>query len=144
MNISARRDSACAGAIEVVVRDEGPGVPQKDLALIFEPFYRVDTAREHRSAGGEGLGLAIAARAIAVHGGRICRGQRRRRRPDGERQPADSGCGSRGAPNSSGRSRVAPGAAASSPRCCSASSIELKANSPSTRRRRASQRDRFV
>ena len=71
VHISARRDSASAGAIEVVVRDEGPGVPQKDLALIFEPFYRVDTAREHRSAGGEGLGLAIAARAIAVHGGRI-------------------------------------------------------------------------
>ncbi len=71
VSIGARRSDAAGGAIEVVVRDEGPGVPQKDLALIFEPFYRVDTAREHRSAGGEGLGLAIAARAIAVHGGRI-------------------------------------------------------------------------
>ena len=59
------------GAVEVLVRDQGPGVPEKDLGLIFEPFYRVDAAREHRSTGGEGLGLAIAARAIALHRGRI-------------------------------------------------------------------------
>lgn len=59
------------GSVEVSVRDAGPGVPEKDLDLIFEPFYRVDAAREHRSAGGEGLGLAIAARAIGLHGGSI-------------------------------------------------------------------------
>jgi signal transduction histidine kinase len=58
-------------AVQVSVRDRGPGVPEKDLALIFEPFYRVDAAREHRSTGGEGLGLAIAARAVALHGGSI-------------------------------------------------------------------------
>ncbi|MHB8812884.1 MAG: sensor histidine kinase [Steroidobacteraceae bacterium] len=62
---AARRDW-----IEVTVRDHGPGVPEKDLKLIFEPFYRVDAARD-RAVGGEGLGLAIAARAIAVHGGSI-------------------------------------------------------------------------
>ena len=56
--------------IEIAVRDRGPGVPEKDLKLIFEPFYRVDAARD-RAGGGEGLGLAIAARAIAVHGGTI-------------------------------------------------------------------------
>jgi len=56
--------------IVVTVRDRGPGVPQNDLQAIFEPFYRVDTARD-RAGGGEGLGLAIAARAIALHGGRI-------------------------------------------------------------------------
>jgi two-component system sensor histidine kinase CpxA len=56
--------------IEITVRDHGPGVPEKDLKLIFEPFYRVDAARD-RAGGGEGLGLAIAARAIAVHGGSI-------------------------------------------------------------------------
>jgi two-component system sensor histidine kinase CpxA len=54
--------------IEVTVRDHGPGVPEKDLKLIFEPFYRVDAARD-RAGGGDGLGLAIAARAIAIHGG---------------------------------------------------------------------------
>lgn len=56
--------------IEVSVRDHGPGVPEKDLKLIFEPFYRVDAARD-RAGGGEGLGLAIAARAVIVHGGSI-------------------------------------------------------------------------
>jgi two-component system, OmpR family, sensor kinase len=56
--------------IEVVVRDAGPGVPEKDLELIFEPFYRVDAAR-NRAVGGDGLGLAIAARAVAIHGGTI-------------------------------------------------------------------------
>jgi signal transduction histidine kinase len=56
--------------IEVMVRDSGPGVPEKDLGLIFEPFYRVDAAR-NRAVGGDGLGLAIAARAVEIHGGRI-------------------------------------------------------------------------
>ncbi len=55
---------------EVIVSDHGPGVPEKDLALIFEPFYRVGSARD-RAGGGEGLGLAIAARAVGVHGGAI-------------------------------------------------------------------------
>jgi signal transduction histidine kinase len=57
-------------SIEVIVYDQGPGVPEKDLALIFEPFYRVGTARD-RAGGGEGLGLAIAARAVALHHGVI-------------------------------------------------------------------------
>ena len=72
--ITARRmaDEGQQGdRVEVVVRDHGPGVPEKDLGLIFEPFYRVDAARRHGSAGGEGLGLAIAARAVALHGGGI-------------------------------------------------------------------------
>jgi two-component system sensor histidine kinase CpxA len=56
--------------IEVIVYDQGPGVPDKDLELIFEPFYRVDAARD-RAGGGEGLGLAIAARAVALHNGAI-------------------------------------------------------------------------
>ena len=54
----------------VKVRDHGPGVPPGELARIFEPFYRTDTARA-RSSGGTGLGLAIARRAIERHGGTI-------------------------------------------------------------------------
>jgi signal transduction histidine kinase len=71
--VSARRVVHGQGAdtVEVAVHDSGPGVPERELALIFEPFYRVDTAREHQGAAGEGLGLAIAARALAVHGGTI-------------------------------------------------------------------------
>jgi two-component system sensor histidine kinase CpxA len=40
------------------------------LEDIFKPFYRVETARD-RASGGVGLGLAIAARAAALHGGQI-------------------------------------------------------------------------
>jgi two-component system sensor histidine kinase CpxA len=73
--VSGRRNlsTGTADGIEVTVRDFGPGVPEKELELIFEPFYRVDAAREHQSQGrgGEGLGLAIAARALAAHGGAI-------------------------------------------------------------------------
>jgi signal transduction histidine kinase len=72
--VGARRTpdpASLAATIEVTVRDHGPGVPDRDLQLIFEPFYRVEAAREHRSGGGEGLGLAIAARAVSLHGGAI-------------------------------------------------------------------------
>jgi len=65
----AQRDSG--DTLEIAVHDSGPGVSEKELGLIFEPFYRVDAAREHQGAAGEGLGLAIAARALAVHGGAI-------------------------------------------------------------------------
>lgn len=64
------RAQKSATLVEVVIEDQGPGVPEKDLALIFEPFYRVDASRD-RAEGGEGLGLAIAARAVALHHGTI-------------------------------------------------------------------------
>lgn len=52
------------------VRDHGPGVPAGDLGRLFDPFYRVSEARD-RDSGGFGLGLAIAARAVTLHGGKI-------------------------------------------------------------------------
>jgi len=58
------------GALEITVRDHGPGVGADDLDRIFEPFFRVDEARD-RSSGGVGLGLAIAARAVRAHEGAI-------------------------------------------------------------------------
>ena len=56
--------------VVLTVRDHGPGVPPADLPRLFEPFYRVSEARD-RDSGGFGLGLAIAARAVALHGGKI-------------------------------------------------------------------------
>jgi two-component system sensor histidine kinase CpxA len=54
----------------ISVRDHGAGVPENALAEIFRPFYRVDDARD-REAGGVGLGLAIAERAVRLHGGSV-------------------------------------------------------------------------
>jgi len=50
------------------VRDAGDGVPAEQLQSIFDPFRRTTEARE-RGRGGFGLGLAIARRAMQVHGG---------------------------------------------------------------------------
>jgi two-component system sensor histidine kinase CpxA len=61
----------CAGTVRVHIVDQGVGVPDKDLRKIFEAFYRVDEARPHNRRGGHGLGLAIAARAVALHDGVI-------------------------------------------------------------------------
>jgi two-component system, OmpR family, sensor histidine kinase CpxA len=55
----------------IVVRDHGPGVPESELANIFQPFYRIADDR-NRESGGTGLGLAIAGRVIRIHGGTIC------------------------------------------------------------------------
>lgn len=54
----------------ITVRDHGSGVPENALVEIFRPFYRVDDARD-REAGGVGLGLAIADRAVRLHGGTV-------------------------------------------------------------------------
>ena len=57
-------------SVHLSVRDYGPGVPESDLSNIFQPFYRVATARD-RQSGGTGLGLAIADRVVRTHGGTI-------------------------------------------------------------------------
>ncbi len=56
--------------LTVCVNDSGPGIAERHLARIFEPFYRVEEARDRRS-GGHGLGLAIAFSAVHRHGGTI-------------------------------------------------------------------------
>ena len=57
-------------AIEVMVADQGVGIPTRDLDRIFERFYRVDKARS-RETGGTGLGLSIVRHVATNHGGDV-------------------------------------------------------------------------
>ena len=66
-NEKKRMDAAKA---RVTVRDRGPGVPEESLAHLFEPFYRVNDARD-RDSGGAGLGLAITRQVVKAHGGNV-------------------------------------------------------------------------
>ena len=50
------------------IRDEGPGIDDADLPLIFERFYR---GSRSASVPGSGLGLAIVRQVMASHGGRV-------------------------------------------------------------------------
>ena len=56
--------------VEILVRDQGPGVPEADLQRIFQPFERTDESR-NRNAGGTGLGLAICSTIVEHLGGKI-------------------------------------------------------------------------
>ena len=69
VEIRLRRDSQHRMAV-VEISDRGPGIPESELASIFRPFYRVDTARSAQT-GGFGVGLAIAERAVKLHNGQI-------------------------------------------------------------------------
>jgi two-component system sensor histidine kinase CpxA len=70
VEISLQPDEYRDGWIVITVRDHGPGVPEHMLDKLFEPFVRVAESRD-RQSGGYGLGLAIAERAIRLHGGDI-------------------------------------------------------------------------
>ncbi len=57
-------------AVEIAVRDNGVGIPEKDIPRLTERFYRVDRARS-RELGGTGLGLAIVKHIVQAHGGSL-------------------------------------------------------------------------
>jgi signal transduction histidine kinase len=59
---------ALAEGVELVVADDGPGVPEADRARVLQRFIRLDTARHSQ---GNGLGLALVAAVVTLHRGRI-------------------------------------------------------------------------
>lgn len=64
--------------VMVVIGDSGPGIPEEHLARVFDPFYRIEEARD-RESGGVGLGLAIVKTCVESMGGKVhCRNRRPR------------------------------------------------------------------
>lgn len=58
------------GVGSVLVRDDGPGIPEDQLGRVLEPFYRVEGSR-NRGSGGAGLGLALADTLARSLGGKL-------------------------------------------------------------------------
>ena len=56
--------------VTITIEDDGPGIPDRELARVFEPFYRVEGSRS-TDTGGAGLGLAVAHSIAQNHGGQI-------------------------------------------------------------------------
>jgi signal transduction histidine kinase len=57
-------------SIDIVVEDQGPGIPDEQFERVFAPFYRIESSR-NAETGGVGLGLSIARTIIRQHGGDI-------------------------------------------------------------------------
>ncbi len=68
VKISIKKSSS--SLIAIAVSDRGCGIPPEQIALVTEPFYRVDKARS-RKQGGVGLGLALCRLIAERHGGRL-------------------------------------------------------------------------
>lgn len=56
--------------LRIQIEDNGPGIAAEHREHVFEPFVRLDTAR-NQDAGGAGLGLSIARSCVRAHGGEI-------------------------------------------------------------------------
>jgi signal transduction histidine kinase len=56
--------------IAITVKDRGPGIAKKDLAHIFEPFYRGSRAVKDQTRG-SGLGLTLVKEIVEAHGGKV-------------------------------------------------------------------------
>lgn len=62
------------GFLEVLIDDDGPGIPPDKYEDVFRPFFRLDEARNQDHAG-TGLGLAIARDIARIHGGDVTLGK---------------------------------------------------------------------
>jgi len=66
------------GHIVIRIDDDGPGVPEEEMARVFEPFFRLERSRS-RETGGAGIGLCIVQSVAQAHGGEV----RLANRPEG-------------------------------------------------------------
>ena len=57
-------------AVEIDIDDEGPGIPEHELARVMQPFYRAESSRS-RETGGIGLGLSITQSIVQTDGGEL-------------------------------------------------------------------------
>ncbi len=67
VTVTASREK---GFPQVIVADDGIGIPEADQSRVFERFYRVDKSRS-RQIGGTGLGLSIVKHGALYHNARI-------------------------------------------------------------------------
>ena len=56
--------------VDVIIKDDGMGIPENDIPNLFEPFYRVDSSRSKKT-GGYGLGLSLCKKIMDAHRGSI-------------------------------------------------------------------------
>ncbi len=56
--------------LNIIIKDDGIGIPEDELAFIFEPFYRVDRSRS-KDTGGYGLGMSLCKKFMEAHEGMI-------------------------------------------------------------------------
>ncbi|MGO4774545.1 ATP-binding protein, partial [Lysobacter sp. 2RAB21] len=63
--------SECGTGASVAVRNHGSSVEAEHLVRMFDRFYRVDAARQHRGERHHGLGLSIVKAIAALHGGNV-------------------------------------------------------------------------
>jgi len=68
-NLTEEETASLLPGVALSVTNDGQGIPEDKLSLIFLPFYRVETAVH--TIRGTGLGLAIVKRIIEAHGGRV-------------------------------------------------------------------------
>ncbi|WGV23355.1 ATP-binding response regulator [Halotia branconii] len=67
---SSTQDNLLPSFLLISIRDQGRGIPEDKLQIIFERFQQVD-ASDSRNKGGTGLGLAICRNIVQQHNGKI-------------------------------------------------------------------------
>lgn len=70
ISLSLRHSADSKRGLLIDIEDQGEGIPQEALPLLFDPFYRVDGSRQ-RSSGGVGLGLTLVKRIVEAHQGTV-------------------------------------------------------------------------